>query len=101
MLRAYQQPVQTIENALNRFRIASNDRINQTAFTVITNKQDELGLAKSYSDRLLKKGFSNSSQANTLKLTLVGPELQYSMQNDHHAYRAIGEVFFPIMVMLF
>ncbi|MDO6720713.1 LPP20 family lipoprotein [Psychrosphaera sp. 1_MG-2023] len=94
LLRAYQQPVQTIENALNRFRIASNDRINQTAFTVITNKQDELGLAKSYSDRLLKKGFSNSSQANTLKLTLVGPELQYSMQNDHHAYRAIGEVFF-------
>lgn len=94
LLRAYQQPVQNIENALSRFRISSNDHIKQTAFTVITNKQDELGLAKSYSDRLLKKGFSNASQPNTLKLTLVGPELQYTIQNEHHAYRAIGEVYF-------
>jgi hypothetical protein len=94
LLRAYQQNVTALEAKIEHFVAVSNQLISETSFHVMASQIDKLGLVKSMSERLQKLGFSNLDKPHQLKVTLVGPQILYTVQNSHHAYKAAGEIYF-------
>lgn len=94
LLRAYQQDTAYIDTDIKKFTSMSNSVINDTDYTVVASENDPLTVVKSISNRLQKIGFSNAAKNHHLKVTFVGPELQYTIQNNHHAYKATGIVYF-------
>lgn len=94
LLKSYDIDTQFAALPIEKFVNMTDQLIALTSFSIIAPEHDPLGLTALFSDRLSHYGFSQQANQHHLKLTLVGPELVYTEQNGHHAYRARGQVYF-------
>lgn len=96
LLRAYSQDVTNLQPPIDRYLTITNELFATISYKVLTAGKDPMGLVNTMSTRLAAKGFTQAEKLQQLTVTLVGPELLYTVQSDHHAYKANGTVYFAL-----
>ena len=93
LLKAYKQDAGFVEQPLTAMQRAYRQLKTQTAFEIVTG-DDPFSLKADLQRHFNAAGYFEGQGKHKLTIILVGPEVQYSQQNQYHGLLASGQMIF-------